>query len=130
MVDVQAETGSEELVARLHFDEDADLRLARALRRRGYDVSTTPEAELGGCSDEEQLAYAASPGRVLVTHNIAHFPGLYDEWWEQGKAHAGIIVIARGLSVGKMLREIERLLNRYEVKKLRNMLFILGRSGF
>jgi len=29
------------LIARLYFDEDADARLAVALRQRGYDVVTT-----------------------------------------------------------------------------------------
>jgi len=116
--------------ARLHFDEDADLRLARALRRRGYDVSTTPEAGLRSHSDEEQLAYAASQGRVLVTHNIAHFPGIYDEWWTRGEEHAGIIIIAGRLSVGEMLRGVEALLDRYDARELCNRLFIVGRSGF
>lgn len=123
------EAQSRELVGRLHFDEDADLRLARALRQRGYDVSTTPEAGLRGRSDEEQLAYAASQGRVLITHNITHFPGIYDEWWEQGREHAGIVVIIRGLSVGEMLRKMEALLNHYDAEKLRNMLLVPGRSG-
>ncbi len=47
-------------VARLYFDEDADARLAEALRRRGYDVETTVEAGLLEASDEEQLSRAAS----------------------------------------------------------------------
>jgi hypothetical protein len=123
-----AEPQNSAVVARLHFDEDADLRLARELRRRGYDVSTTPDAGLRGCSDVEQLAYAATQGRVLVTHNITHFPDIYNEWWEQGREHAGIIVIARRPSVGEMLGKIETLLNRYTAQDLRNLLFFLGRS--
>jgi len=124
---VEPELG--ELVARLHFDEDADLRLARALRRRGYDVSTTPETGLMSCSDEEQLAYAASQSRVLVTHNITHSPGVYDDWWERGREHAGIIVIAGQPSVGEMLRQMEALLNRYDAEELHNMLFFLSQSS-
>ena len=57
-------------VARLYFDEDADARLAEALRRRGYDVETTVAAGLLEASDEEQLIYAANQQRALVTHNI------------------------------------------------------------
>ena len=57
------------LIARLYFDEDADVRLAEALRQRGYDVETTVEAGLLEASDEEQLAYAVSRQRALVTHN-------------------------------------------------------------
>ena len=45
-------------------------RLAEALRRRDYDVETTVEAGTMEASDEEQLAYAVSQQRALVTHNI------------------------------------------------------------
>ena len=57
-------------IAWLYFDEDADARLAEALRLRGYDVETTVSASLLEASDEEQLIYAASQQRMLVTHNI------------------------------------------------------------
>ncbi|MEE8389491.1 MAG: DUF5615 family PIN-like protein [Anaerolineae bacterium] len=112
-----------EMVARLHFDENVDIRLARELRQRGYDVSTTPEAGLRSCSDEEQLAYATSQCRILATRNITHFPGIYDEWWEQGREHAGIIVIVSHPSVGEMLRKMETLLNRYTAQELHNIFF-------
>jgi predicted nuclease of predicted toxin-antitoxin system len=117
------------LMARLHFDEDADMRLAKVLRRCGYDVTTTPEVSLLSASDEDQLAYAASQGRALVTRNIEHFPDLCKEWFEQGREHWGIIVTIRPRPVGEMLVRMERLLNRYEAKELCNRIFFLGRSG-
>jgi hypothetical protein len=72
-------------VARLYFDEDADTRLAEALRRHGYPVETTATAGLLGTSDRDQLAYAVSQQRVLVTHNIKHFPGVHAAWVEGGR---------------------------------------------
>ena len=117
------------LVAKLHFDEDADVRLAKALRRRGHDVTTTPEVNLLSASDEEQLTYAASQGRVLVTRNVEHFPDIYKVWFEQGREHWGIIVTVRQRPVGEVLARMERLLNRYDAKELRNCFFFLGRSS-
>ena len=81
-------------VARLYFDEDADARLAEALRQRDYDVETTVDAGLLEASDEEQLAYAVSQQRVLVTHNIRHFPGVHAAWVEAGREHWGIIILS------------------------------------
>ena len=56
------------LVARLYFDEDADARLARALRRRDYDVETTVEAGLLEASDEEQLTLCCQPAAQGVAY--------------------------------------------------------------
>jgi hypothetical protein len=80
-------------VAWASFAEDADARLAEALRRRGYEVETTVTADRLKASDEEQLAYAVSQQRALVTHNIRHFPGVHATWAEAGQAHKGIIIL-------------------------------------
>jgi uncharacterized protein DUF5615 len=42
---------------RLHLDENCPRALAVGLRRRGIDVTTTPEAGLLEATDEEQTAY-------------------------------------------------------------------------
>src|SRR5688500_13986294 len=41
--------------------------LARELRRRNIDVTTTPEVNLVRAPDDEQLAYARREQRVIVT---------------------------------------------------------------
>ena len=114
------------LIARLYFDEDADARLAEALQRRGYDVQTTVEAGLVEASDEEQLAYAVSQRRALVTHNIKHFPGEHARWIETGRKHWGIIILVGHSAVGVWLRRMENLLNRFLAEELQNQLLFLG----
>ena len=54
---------------RLYTDEMIDVRLARALRSRGYDVESCQDAGRSnqGIPDEEQLAYAAGLGRAIYT---------------------------------------------------------------
>lgn len=54
---------------RFHLDENCDPRIATALRRCGIDVTTTVDAGLLQATDEVQLAYALSEGRVLFTQD-------------------------------------------------------------
>ena len=74
------------MLIRYYFDEHIFADAATALRHRNIDVLTTAEAGNLRASDEEQLAFAASHGRVLVTRDsdylILH---------SQGVQHAGIV---------------------------------------
>ena len=54
---------------RFHLDEDCPRALAEGLRRRGVDVSTTPDAGLRGATDAAQAAYVQAEHRVLVTQD-------------------------------------------------------------
>jgi predicted nuclease of predicted toxin-antitoxin system len=54
---------------RFHLDEHCHRALAEGLRRRGIDVTTTPEAGLMSATDEQQLAYSSDSGRVLFTQD-------------------------------------------------------------
>lgn len=114
------------LIGRLYFDEDADARLAMALRQRGYDVMTTADVGLLEASDEEQLVYAASQQRALVTHNIKHFPGVHAAWVEAGREHWGVIILIGHSAVSVWLRRMENLLNRFSAEELQNQLLFLG----
>jgi hypothetical protein len=50
---------------RLYLDEDVDVALAGALRRRGIDVLTTQEAKNVQRKDEDQLAFKSVPDTYL-----------------------------------------------------------------
>ena len=119
-----AELGS--LIARLYLDEDVDARLAEALQRRGYDIETTVIAGLLEVSDEQQLAYAVSQRRALVTHNIKHFPAMHAAWVETGRIHWGIIILVGHSAVSAWLRRMEKLLNHFSAEELQNHLLFLG----
>ena len=60
----------------LYLDEDVSVLLADLLKARGFAVTTTQAASQVGRSDSEQLAYAVSQRRTLVTHNRADFEHL------------------------------------------------------
>ena len=54
---------------RFHLDENVRTAIAVGLRSHGIDVTTTAEAELMGASDDEQITYALSEFRVIMTHD-------------------------------------------------------------
>jgi hypothetical protein len=80
------------LFIRLYLDEDVHKRIASALRLRSFDVISTHEAGRGGCTDEEQLIFAARERRAIFTHNTLDYLRLHIEWLNRGMRHAGIVV--------------------------------------
>src|SRR5260370_14609748 len=87
---------------RFHLDEHISTSVAAGLRRRAIDVTTTAEAGLMGADDGAQLAFAASHGRVMVTHD-ADFLRLHSA----GTIHSGIsYCVAGALPVGELLRRL------------------------
>src|SRR5262245_42432292 len=68
-----------------HLDENCQRAIADGLRRRGVDVTTTPEAVLMSASDGQQRACRLARGRVLFTQD-RDFLRLH----ATGVPHAGI----------------------------------------
>lgn len=91
----------------LYLDESIHESLVLILRKFGFDAITTREAGQAGASDEQQLAYAASQGRVLVTFNVKDFAQLHRRYLSESRFHAGIIA-----SPQRPLKEINRALQR------------------
>lgn len=80
----------------LYIDEDScDVRLIAALRRAGFDVVTADEAGTRGWSDREQLEFAASLGRVILSANVGDFAGLQRSWGRMHRHHFGIVIWKR-----------------------------------
>ena len=94
----------------LYLDADVAPELARQARQRGFDVVSAYEVGNGRLLDPEQLAYAVGQGRAILTHNARDFAPLFDEWWNAGKSHHGIIV-SEQLPIGELLRRTLKLLN-------------------
>ena len=94
---------------KLYLDEHLSPLLARMLRERGIDCLTAVEAGNLGQSDEAQLTYAASQGRVLLTFDRKDFLTLAAQWAERGHPHAGLILSRQG-SASELLRQLLRLI--------------------
>ena len=78
---------------RLYTDEDMSVLVATLLRAKGLDVATVPEQSILGKTDAEQLEFASTAGRCLLTHNRVDFEKLHIQYIEDDKQHSGIIVI-------------------------------------
>jgi len=69
------------------------------------------EADNRGLSDSDQLAFATSQRRALLTFNVKDFVSLAQRYSIIGKHHSGIIV-SDHLSFRDLLRRILVLLNQ------------------
>lgn len=74
---------------RFHLDENCHPAIAGGLRRRGVDVTTTPDVGLLHASDEKQIAASSQIGRLGPVRGGQSSPGV----------HATIRVISRWLSM-------------------------------
>ncbi len=65
---------------KFHLDESVSNAVALGLRRHGIDVTTTSEVGLIGATDREQIGFAISENRIVVTHDddfvILHSKGI------------------------------------------------------
>lgn len=69
--------------------------IADKLRERGHDVLALDERrDLEGIDDAEVLALASEERRIVVTFNIRDFAPLLRQAAEEGRVHAGCILIA------------------------------------
>ena len=105
-------------------DENVDEKLGPALRHYGYDVLTVREAGRRGRSDEEQLEYAASTGRALLSHNIADFARLHERWMTQGHEHWGIL-LTEEIDFRNLLRCTLQALDRYSADEAKNRVIFI-----
>lgn len=79
----------------LYLDEDVNVLVADLLNAKGFDAITARDAGQLQASDVEQLAYAVSQTRTLVTHNRIDFEALVQTYFEAEQMHYGVIFAVR-----------------------------------
>ena len=90
------------MAIQFHLDENVAHAIAYGLRRHGIDVTVSSEVGLLSAPDEEQLAFARTQQRVIVTHDrdmlrLAH----------RGVPHAGIAYSdSEEAHLGKMIHAL------------------------
>lgn len=101
---------------RFHQDEPCASAIADGLRRRGIDVTTTPEAGLLGAGDEDQLAYIVAQGRTIFTED-EDFLRLH----ASGIPHPGIAYCHQQTRcIGAIIRGLFLIWNIYDPEDLAN----------
>jgi predicted nuclease of predicted toxin-antitoxin system len=83
------------LFIELYLDEDVSALVAKLLGVRGFMVQTTQGAGRKSTDDDEQLTYAVSQRRAVLTHNRDDFAQLAQDYFATGRKHYGIIIAVR-----------------------------------
>lgn len=83
------------LFIELYLDEDVHVLVADLIHAKGFKATTARETGNLQKSDEQQLAYAVTQSKTLVTHNRVDFENLNKMYFEQEKNHYGIIFAVR-----------------------------------
>ena len=107
------------LFIELYLDEDVDVLIAQLIRARGFAVVTTQEAGQLRNNDAEQLTYAISQHKTLLTHNRVDFEALAQTYLVAGQRHDGIIVAVRR-PPREIARRLLRILNAVTAEEMQN----------
>jgi len=108
-------------IAALYTDEDMSALVATLLRARGLDITTVPEQAALGKTDREQLEFAASSGRCILTHNRVDFERLHLQYMAEDKQHSGIIVVPQK-NAYEVAQRIGILVSALTIEEIRNQL--------
>ena len=109
------------LFINLYLDEDVDVLLASLVRARGFEAVTTLEAGQRGKTDAEQLAFAASQQRTLITHNRVDFEQLAQEYFAAGQTRSGILIAVRRPTY-ELARRVLIILNAVTADEMQNQI--------
>jgi len=115
---------------KLYLDEMIPVALAEVLNQYGHDAITARQANMLGKDDNEQLEFAASRGRVILTFNLKDFIKLHKEWLVNGKSHRGIIVSPeiRMTQFRHLLNLCLKMLNSVTSEEMVNSLYIISKN--
>jgi len=83
------------IFAQAYLDEDVDILVATLLLARGLNITTAREQQMLGQPDSEQLIFATSCQRCVLTHNRLDFEKLHTNYLQAGQPHSGIIIVKR-----------------------------------
>lgn len=94
---------------RLLFDENFDQRILRGLRLRlpQLDYVVVQHAGMSGFTDPALLDWAASQGRVIVTHDVNTVTRYANERTKQGLPMTGVVIVPDGLEIGHAIADLE-----------------------
>ena len=109
---------------KLYFDEDMSAIMAAKMRKAGWDVLTTHQAQRCASSDLAQLRFAREQARVLVTRNYAHFTQIHCDFLKTGETHAGIVVCFWRSSADLLCGRLVEVLQRIPAESWANLLLM------
>jgi predicted nuclease of predicted toxin-antitoxin system len=97
---------------KLYLDEDISPKVSEILRKKGMDAVSAHETGMLEASDDEQLAFAATQGRVMVTRNRDDFITSTPQFFNDLKPHSGLIIVPHTIP-GSEFSKLAALLYKY-----------------
>ena len=110
---------------RLYLDEDVHPDLMSVLQKMGYDTVSTVSVGRRGNTDQEQIDFAISKNRTILTFNVKDFVLIYNKLYSSKINHPGIIVSTQ-LNFKDTLKRLLKLLNHRTVEDLENSIEFLN----
>ena len=89
-------------------DEDFNEKIVRGLLRRNpdLDIVTVKSAGLSGKDDPTLLEWAASQGRVVVTHDVNTMTRFAYQRVNSGKPMPGVIEVSQSVPISVAIEEL------------------------
>ena len=93
---------------KLLSDENFDGDIVRGLLRRApkLDIVRVQDAGLAGSPDPTILAWAATMGRILLTHDRDTMPGFVYDRVIAGEPMPGVFLVSNRMSKGRAIEEL------------------------
>ena len=98
---------------RYYTDEHVSKAVVRGLCQRGVNVLSVAEANTQGSSDEEQIKFAFSEGRVMFTQD--------DDFLRiaaSGNPHAGIVYAPQHTPIGRIVQGLMLIFQVLEAEEM------------
>ncbi|MBD2249733.1 DUF5615 family PIN-like protein [Nostoc parmelioides] len=112
------------IFAQVYIDEDVDVLVGTLLLARGFDTTTVREQQMLGEPDQKQLAFAASIGRCVLTHNRLYFEELHTNYVVNSQTHA-VILIAKRRNAYEIAERVAILLDTLTADEIANQLLYI-----
>ncbi len=89
-------------------DENFNGDIVRGLLRRSPDLDVVPVQDVGlmQSPDADILEWAASQGRVLLSHDVSTVPPAAHQRLDLGKPLPGVFIVSDRMPIGQAIDEI------------------------
>jgi predicted nuclease of predicted toxin-antitoxin system len=103
-----------------YLDEDLSPKIAEILRREGVDAESAHKAGMLQVRDLEQLEYASTGKRCMVTRNRNDFIRLTVQFFNENRPHHGVLIVPYSYP-GDRFNRIAKALKKYALNHKEGM---------
>ncbi len=106
---------------KFYSDENVPLAVSKALKKRGIDILTVKDSGMLHQEDRDQLSFAISEKRAVITHDSDFLKMATMEKIN----HYGILFFTKQVKIGEAIEEIEKVYLAYSAEELNGIILFL-----